>query len=107
MVDNGSMTAPAQVTIGTNHSQNTTDTPSKNNFNKEECGEIVDEEGDNDQNIFEDIVDNWSTASPTQVTIVSKHKNNTTDTPFNKNLDQEKGGEIVDDEVDYDKEKFR
>ena len=44
---------------------------------------------------------------PTQVTIVSKHKHNTTDTPFNKNLDQEKGGEIVDDEVDYDKEKFR
>ena len=52
-------------------------------------------------------MDNISTASPTKVTIGSKHTNNTTDTPFNKNLDQEKGGEIVDDEVDYDKEKFR
>ena len=29
MVDNGSMAAPAQVTIGTKHTQNTMDTPSK------------------------------------------------------------------------------
>ena len=41
MVDNLLMVAPAQVTIGTNYTHNTTGTPSKNNFDKEECGEIV------------------------------------------------------------------
>ena len=34
MVDSGSMAAPATVTIGTNHTQNTMDTPFKNNFDK-------------------------------------------------------------------------
>ena len=58
MVDNGSMAAPAQVTLGTKHTQNTTDTPSKNNFDKEECGEIVDDEVDDDQDKGGGIVDN-------------------------------------------------
>ena len=35
MVDNVSMAAPAQVTIGTKHNQNNTDAPSKKNSDKE------------------------------------------------------------------------
>ena len=50
-------------------------------------------------------MDNLSTAAPTQVTIGDKHKRNNTDTLFNKNFYQGKGGEIVDDEVDDDQEK--
>ena len=34
-MDNELMKAPAQVTIGTKHTQNTTDTPSKKNIDKE------------------------------------------------------------------------
>ena len=45
MVDNLSMTAPVKVTIGTKHTHNTTDTPSKGDFNKEEYGEIIDDSG--------------------------------------------------------------
>ena len=40
------MADPAQVTIFTKRTQNNMDTPSKNNFDKEECGEIVDDGGD-------------------------------------------------------------
>ena len=50
-------------------------------------------------------MDNISTASPTKVTIGSKHTHNTTDTPFNKNFDKGKFGEIVDGEVDDDQVK--
>ena len=50
-------------------------------------------------------MDNQSTASPIQATIDAKHTQNTTDTPFNKNCDQVKGGEIGDGEVYDDKEK--
>ena len=49
MADNRFIAAPAQVTIGTKHTQNTTGTPFKNNSYKEECGEIVDDEEDDDQ----------------------------------------------------------
>ena len=42
MVYNLSMAAPAQVINGTEYTQNTMDTPSKNSFDKEECGDIVD-----------------------------------------------------------------
>ena len=38
--------------------------------------------------------------SPEQVTIGTKHTHNATDTTLNKNCYQEKGGEIVEDEVD-------
>ena len=40
-----------------------------------------------------------------QVTIGAKHTQNTMDTPFNENFYQGKGGDIVDYEVDDDKEK--
>ena len=50
-------------------------------------------------------MDNLSTSDPTQVTIDAKHTQNNTDTTFNKNRNREKGGEIVDDEVDDDQEK--
>ena len=53
----------------------------------------------------QDIVDNILTASLAQVTIGAKHTHNTTDTPFNKNYDQEKGGEIFDAKVDDYQEK--
>ena len=49
ILDNVSMEAHVQVTIGTNHTHNTKDIPSKNNFDKEECGEIVNDEGYDDQ----------------------------------------------------------
>ena len=49
MVDNGSVASPAQVNIATKHTHNTTNTPSKNSFDKEKFGEIVDNEGDDDQ----------------------------------------------------------
>ena len=88
MVDNGFMAAPEQVTTGTDNIQNTTDKPSKNNFNKEECGEIVDDKGDYYQEKCGEIVDNWSMAAPARVTIVAKHTQNNTDIPFNNNLDQ-------------------
>ena len=38
------MLAPAQVTIETKHTQNTTDTPLNNNFYQEKVGDIVDDE---------------------------------------------------------------
>ena len=44
ITDNESMVDPAQVNMGTKHTQNTTDTPYKNNYDKEDCGEIVDDE---------------------------------------------------------------
>ena len=47
-------------------------------------------------------MDNLSAESPAQVNIGTKHTHNTTDTPFNKNNNQEKGGEIVDYEVGDD-----
>ena len=47
-------------------------------------------------------MDSQSTSAHTQVTIRDNHTKNTMDTPFNKNCDKEKGGEIVDDEVDDD-----
>ena len=40
------MASPSLVTTGTKYNHSTTDTPSKNNFDKEECGEIVDDGGD-------------------------------------------------------------
>ena len=43
------MAAPSQVTIGTKHTKNNTDTPSKKDYYKEECGEKVDDEEDYDQ----------------------------------------------------------
>ena len=64
MVDNVLMAAPAQVTIGTNHTKNNTDTPSKKKFDKQECGDIVDDEGYDDQDKGGDIVDNRSMSSP-------------------------------------------
>ena len=46
--------------------------------------------------------------SPAQVTIGTKHTHNAPDTPLNKNSYQEKGGEIVDDEVDdYQEKRWR
>ena len=48
-------------------------------------------------------MDNRSTEASTQVTIGSKHTQNTTDKTFNNNYDNEKGGEIVDDKVYDDK----
>ena len=104
MVDNVLMASPAQVIIGTKNTQNITDKPSKKIFDKEECGEIVDDERYDDQYKGGGIVNIWSTESPIQVNIGAKHTQNTTDTPFNKNFDQEKVGEIVDDEVDDNKE---
>ena len=50
-------------------------------------------------------MDNSFSSDPTKVIIDIKHTHNNTDKPFNNNYDQEKGGEIVDDEVDDDKEK--
>ena len=38
MVDNAYMESHLQVTVGTNYTQNTMDTPSKINFYKVECG---------------------------------------------------------------------
>ena len=76
-----------------------------NFFDNEECREILDDRGYDDQDKGVEIVDNRSTASPTQVTIGAKHTHNTTDTPFNKNYDQEKGGEIFDAKVDDYQEK--
>ena len=72
------MEDPEKVTIGTNHTQNTTDTPSEKNFNREECGDIVDDEGYDDQEKGGDIVDNRSKAPPSKVTIGAKHTHNTT-----------------------------
>ena len=63
MVDNGSMEDPTQVTIGTKNTQNTMDTPSKNNFDKEECGGIVDDDGYDNQGKCGEIVDNRSTSA--------------------------------------------
>ena len=48
-------------------------------------------------------MDNRSTEAPAQVTIGAKYIKNTIDTPFNKNFNKGKGGEIVDYEVNYDK----
>ena len=50
-------------------------------------------------------MDNQLTTAPVQVTIGDNCTQNTTDTPLNKNCKEEKFGEIVDDEVDYDQEK--
>ena len=88
MMDDVSMSAPEKVTIGIKHTKNTTDTTSKNNFDKEERGEIVDYEGYDDQVKGGEIVYNRSTSAPLQVTIGAHHTQNTTDTPFNKNCDQ-------------------
>ena len=99
------MEEPARVNIGTKHTQNSMDTPFENSFDKEECGQIVDDEGDQDQGKFVEIVYNVSTVSPTQVTICGNHTHNTTDTPFNKNCSQVKGGDIFDYQVDNDQEK--
>ena len=63
------MASPSQVTIGTKHTQNTTDKPSKNNVDKEECGEIVDYEGDYDKEKGGEIVDNIYLTAPAQVTL--------------------------------------
>ena len=82
------MVDPAQVNMGTKHTQNTTDTPYKNNFDKEDCGEIVDDEWYEYQENGVEIVDNRSTAPLSQVTIGNKHTQNTTDTPLNNNCDQ-------------------
>ena len=90
MVDNGSMAAPEQVTIGTNHTQNTTDTPSKQNFDQEYCREIVYDKGYGDQEKVGEIVVNLLTEAPVQVTIGTYHTQNIIDTPFNKNCGQEK-----------------
>ena len=103
MVDNESMAAPEKVTIGTNHNQNTMDTPSKKNLDQEECGEILDDGGYDDQDKGGEIVNNQSTASPIEVTIGANHTQLSTDTTFNNNYDKEKGGYIVDDEIDDDK----
>ena len=99
------MEDPEKVTIGTNHTQNTTDTPSEKNFNREECGDIVDDEVYDDQDKGGDIVDNRPKAPPSQVTIGDNHTQLSAYAPFNKNCDQEKGGEIDDYEVDDDDEK--
>ena len=88
MVDDAYMESHLQVTIGTNYTQNTMDTPSKTNFYKVECGQIVDYEGYDDQVKGGEIVYNRSTSAPLQVTIGAHHTQNTTDTPFNKNCDQ-------------------
>ena len=88
MADNRFIAAPAQVTIGTKHTQNTTGTPFKNNSYKEECGEIVDDEEDDDQDKWGDKVDILSTSYPAQVTIGARNKQNNTDTPFNKKWDK-------------------
>ena len=88
MVDDACMESHLQVTIGTNYTQNTMDTPSKINFYKVECGYIVDYEGYDDQVKGGEIVYNRSTSAPLQVTIGAHHTQNTTDTPFNKNCDQ-------------------
>ena len=74
-------------------------------FDNEECREILDDRGYDDQDKGVEIVDNRSTASPTQFTIGAKHTHISTNKTFNNNCDKEKGGEIVDDEVDDDKEK--
>ena len=47
-----------KFSIGTKHDHNTTDTPSNKNFDKEECGEIVDDEGDDYQDKGGEIGDN-------------------------------------------------
>ena len=65
----------------------------------------MDDERDDNQEKGGERVDNRLMVSPAQVTIGNKHIQNTTDITLNKNCDQEKGGEIVDDKVDYDKEK--
>ena len=88
MADNRFIAAPAQVTIGTNYTHNTTGTPSKNNFDKEECGDIVDYQGDDDQYKGGYIVDNISTLAPAKINIVDKHTQNTMDKPFHNNCDQ-------------------
>ena len=62
------MAASAKFTIDTNHTQNNTDTPFKNNFDKEECGDIFD-----DQDKGGEILDNLSTSDPAKVTIGAKH----------------------------------
>ena len=53
-----------------------------------------------DQDKGGEIVNNQPTASPAQVTIGNKNTQLSTDIPFNKNFNQEKGGNIVDEEVD-------
>ena len=88
MVDNAYMESHLQVTVGTNYTQNTMDTPSKINFYKVECGQIVDYEGYDYQVKGGEIVDKRSTSAPLQVTIGANHTQNTTDTSFNKNYDQ-------------------
>ena len=102
MSDNGSIVDPSQVNKGTKHTQNTTDTPSKKNFDKGDRGEIVDDEWYEYNEKGVEIVDNQSTASLSQVTIGDKNTQNTKDATLNKNCDQEKGIEIVDDDVDDD-----
>ena len=103
MVYNVAMAAPVQVTIGTKHNHNTTYTPSKNNFYKEECGEIVDD----DQYKGGDIVDNRSMEAPIEVTIGANNTQNTTDTPFNNICNRGKVVEIVDYEGQDDQDKGR
>ena len=105
MVDNWFLEDPAQVTIGTKNTQNNTDTTFGNNFDKEECGVIVDDKGDYYQDKGGEIVNNLSTSSPTQVIINANNTHNTTDKPFNNNCCQVKGVYIVDDKVDDDQEK--
>ena len=100
MADNGSIVDPSQVIKGTKHTQNTTDTPCKKNFDKGDCGEKVDDEWYEYQEKGVEIVDNRSTASLSKITIGDKNTQNTKDAPLNKNCDQEKGIDIVDDNVD-------
>ena len=57
MVQNLSMESPAQVTIVTKHIHNNTDTPSKNIFDKEECGDVFYHERYDDQGKCGEIVD--------------------------------------------------
>ena len=47
-----------KFSIGTKHDHNNTDTTSNNNFDKEEYGEIFDDEGDDDQDKGGEIGDN-------------------------------------------------
>ena len=97
--------APEKVTIGTNHTQNTIDEPSWKNFYKEECGEIVGDEGYGNHEEGGEILDNWLVTSAAQVNIGVKHTLISMDTTFNKICNQEKVGEIFDDEVYDNKEK--
>ena len=46
MVDTTSTSSPAQITFGASHSQNTSDTSSRKEYEKESAGELVHDEGD-------------------------------------------------------------